>query len=872
MKFARTKIATALACALGLAGTVLLASAPAGAQDIRVEVTGSNIKRVDTEGVAPVQTITRQEIEQSGRSTVAEVLRSITANSGNSFSETFTNSFSKGASGISLRGLGQKSTLVLLNGRRMANYGFAQNLQDTYVDLNSIPSAAIERIEILKDGASAVYGSDAIGGVVNIILRQDYQGAEVTASAGISSESDLNEYRVALAGGMGQLSRDKYNILATFDYFKRDQIVAADRPFLAQQDFRAIPGGNFDNSLNAGTYRRPSSTRAPFATCPANQVFDIHQFPGTSTLNGSGCAYNPAPFIALFPEAERVAFLTHGEIQFSPNITGFAELSLSSTKTNQTSTPAPFGATSVAFDPTTGGVRRISNILPISNPNNPFPTGVTGIQYSFFDVGPRDSEITSDSGRLLAGLKGSVRNWDWEVAGGHSESKDKQRDFNRVNAFVLTQVVADGTYNFLNPSATPAVTQALRVNPTRNSKSKLDFADAKISSDLAQLPAGPLGFAAGIEYRRESIDDRPDVLLTSGAVVGQGATGSVGSRNVLAGYLELRVPIVKTLEAQLAVRHDRYSDFGNATSPKVGLRWTPVKELLLRGSYSEGFRAPTLPENSKGSSTFFVNVSDTDPTSQQFGTVQSVAGVFQANPELKAEKSKNLNLGFVLEPVTDLSFGLDYYKIRQNDVITANGFQFIVDNADKFPGQVVRDPTQGNIIVFVSDKFRNLIFVETSGFDFDFKKVIRTETAGKFTVASSWSYILHYKSILAVGEPVGDFVDSNEFGQSFPRYRGNISLTWERGPWTSSLNYRYINGWDQFNAAVPPAQARVGSYKDADLYLAYEGFKNLKIFGSVQNLLDTSPPFDPSETNRWDFSQHDWRGRYFTLGLKYTFK
>lgn len=238
---ARTRLAAAVAAVLACSAQ------PAAAQQAqkveKIEVTGSNIKRVDQEGPAPVQVITREQIERTGANTVAEVIRNLPSNSTGSFDETFTGSFARGSAGVSLRGLGQKSTLTLVNGRRVAVYSFAQNLQDGFVDLNSIPLAAIERIEILKDGASAIYGSDAIAGVVNVILRKDYAGAELSISGGVTSHSDGEEVHVSGAIGSGNPATDRYNIMLAADYFKREPIWARDRDLTANGDYRHIPGG-----------------------------------------------------------------------------------------------------------------------------------------------------------------------------------------------------------------------------------------------------------------------------------------------------------------------------------------------------------------------------------------------------------------------------------------------------------------------------------------------------------------------------------------------------------------------------------------------------------------------------------------------------
>jgi iron complex outermembrane receptor protein len=855
---------------LGAAQLVFAQQTPTPQRVEKIEVTGSNIKRIDVEGVAPVQVITKTDIERTGKSTVADVLRSISANSGNSLNEVFTNSFSPGAAGASLRGLGQKNTLVLLNGRRMANYGFAQNLQDTYVDLNTIPATAVERIEVLKDGASAVYGSDAIGGVINIILRNDYRGAEVGISGGTSSEGGLNEYRASIAGGVGDLAKDRYNLIASLDYLKRDLLLASERDFTRDQDTRQYQGGAL-NWASIGTYR--TTPRQPFATCGTSipgVLVPGAQLASTGTL----CAYNPASVITLFPKTERLAFLGRGTFELSPSLSAFAEASYSNNKTFQTATASPLSNTSVAYNPDTGGVRIINGTLPVGNSSNPFTTPVA-INYAFLDVGPRNTEINSKSYRVLGGLKGNAGNWDWETGLGHAENKVGQINYNRVDALLLLSAIVNNTYNFLNPRNGSVTANTLRINPRRDSLSKLDFADFKVSSEIATLPAGPLGFAAGLEYRKESIVDRPDALLTTGHVLGQGSTATDGSRDNTAGFFEFSVPVLKNLEMQVAGRQDKYSDFGSAFSPKFGIKWNPSRELIIRGTVSRGFRAPTLPENARSSATFFTSVVDTFAGSPNVGRSVNIAGVFAGNQNLKPERSRNYNFGAVWEPSQDLNIGLGYYKIEQNNVVSSNGFQTVVNNPAQYPGQILRGADGTLIAVF--DQFRNLALNETSGVDLDFRYTFRTAGMGKFTINGDWVFVSTFKSQPAVGQDIVDYVDSNGFlGGGVPRYRGRLGLTWDQGNFSTTLNRLYNHSWDQQQVSVPPAQARIGAYTQYDLFVAYNGFKNLKLYASVQNLLDTKPPFDPqnggtSTTVQYDISQNDLRGRYFTIGAKYSF-
>ncbi len=834
-------------------------------------MTGSNIKRTEIEGVNPVQTITRKEIERTGQATVAELLRSISANSGQSYNETFTNSFSPGASGIALRGLSQKNTLVLLNGRRVANYGFAQNLQDTYVDLNAIPIGAVERIEVLKDGASAIYGSDAIAGVVNVILRKDYQGGEIGASYGKSYEGGMAEKQGSAIIGFGNPGADRFNVMIAANYFKRDLTLYTDRNYINDQDFRRFGGLN-NISTAAGTYQRSAASspnRVPFASCGANgfpgYVAPISNF--SATLIGSACAYNPAPYLTLFPESTREQVVAAGTFDIVPGLQAFADLTYSHNETKQTFTPAGFSSTSVAFDPATGGVRRIPAMLPVGHPNNPF-TVPTNISYTFFDIGPRDADLTSKFYRALGGFKGSIGKWDWETAYLHSESEEAQHDFNRVDSYVLVNALANRTYNFVNPQLNdPALTSALRINPTRRSLSKLDLVDAKATTEIARLPAGPVGFATGAEFKRESISDRPDSLITNGNVLGQGAARTEGARHVSAAYAEFSVPVIKTVEASLAAREDHYSDFGSAFSPKVGLKFQPIPELLFRATASKGFRAPSLPENAQSSATSFVSVTDRGaPGGPANVTISSVSA---SNPNLSPERSKNYNAGFVFAPDSTSSIGLDLYSIEQKNIVARDSAQFIVNNPGLFPGKLIRDPVTGNLVT-VLRSYRNFDALRTMGYDLDFRKTIALSSLGNFTLNGNWTYLQRYKVQIALNGPLNSYAGSNDF-TALPRTRGTTSLTWDYQAFTTQLTYYYTGAYAQFGSTT--GQGRVGEYRQFDLYVAWEGIKNLKLYGSIQNLGNTHPPFDSGTGNNlpFEFTLYDARGRYFRAGLTYKF-
>ena len=845
----------------------------------KIEVTGSNIKRVDTETVSPVQVITRADIEKTGKLTIGEVLRDIPSNTGNSFNETFTNSFSPGSSGVSLRGLGQKATLVLINGRRTASYGFAQNLQDTFVDLNSIPNSAIDRIEILKDGASAIYGADAIAGVINIILRKDFKGLEISASGGTRYEAGMNEYRTSLTAGVGDIARDRYNILGVVDFYHRDLLTRSETSWLRSGDNTGFPGGTL-NGISSGVATlqlgaNPATgfgNRLGITPCPNGAV----RRPASDFDNrrlGDHCTLNVTPFLTLFPKTDRVGVLVRGAYDISSTMSAFGEFNYSDNKSFQKFTAA-FAPTSQVNQAT--GLTVTTNIrLPATHPNN--PTGASRIlQYAFYELGGRDSDINTKASRGLGGLKGVVGTWDWEAAIGAAKSETTQINYNRVNRFLLTQAFVD-SYNFSAPNQAQADT--LRITPIRVATSKLTFGDIRTSTELTQLPAGPLGFAAGLEYRKESLADRPDALITSGAVLGQGGTATDGSRRSYAVFGEFSVPVTTSFEAQFAARRDSYNDFGSKVSPKVGIKWTVSPQFLLRGTSSRGFKAPTLPEVSPSLATFFTSAFD--PLAPGGGAFVSIAGTVRSNPALKPETSKSNTIGVVFEPNKDLNMSVDFYRIRLNDTIQIP-IQATFNQAGRGLASAIAKITRdasGNALA-ISDQYINLDFQETSGLDFNVNYSMPLMD-GKFSVGLNYGLVLEF---LVPEEPGGkstNVVDLNsgDFTSSVPRYKGNISATYSKGAWTTSATYRYIHSTDQNAAFSAPARLggttpllRVGAYYDIDLFASYEGFKNLRLTGSIRNALNRRPPFDVSYGSGIDFTQYDARGRFFSAGATYSFK
>ncbi|WP_223807136.1 TonB-dependent receptor [Montanilutibacter psychrotolerans] len=835
-----------------------------------VQVTGTNLKRTDEAGVNPVLVIDRAQIEKSGKVSVSDLLRSLTVNSGNSFNEQYTGSFAAGSAGVSLRGLSQKNTLVLVNGQRVASYGFAQETQDNFVDLNALPLGAIERIEILKDGASALYGSDAIAGVVNLILRRRIEGIEVDGSFGAATEGGINQGKVGLRAGIGDPDSDGYSLRFSFDALKRGQLNADERELTRDGDYRDQPGGKLAGwSTQGGGYL--SNPRAPvrFDTCPNGTVARPYADFG-SPLPGEACAFNTQAFRTLLPDAQRYQASLAGDVWFNDNLQGYAELLYSQSRNGAFfGPPLSVGAGLRAYDAASGRLVDVPAVLPPGHPANPYGVA-TPFEYTFLDLGPRYKTNYSQFQRALVGLRGKGEVWDWEVAANYSQSEQREYVRNFVNRYAFEQVLADGSYDFSNPASTPAPLDALRLSTRRPGTYRLASVNAKVSGFPWQLWAGDVGVAAGVEFRRETQDARTSPQVLSGTELRPAINLIDGTRDVSAAFVELSLKPFETVEVQLAGRGDNYSDFGSAFSPKLGVRWQPSEAWLLRLNASRGFRAPSLPEIAQSTTISYGGVIDPfDPV--QPGATRGVTVLRAGNPDLQPERSSNINLGALWAPNADTSLGIDVYRIEQQDLIGSDSVQKIVSNPQQYPGRVTRD-AQGRLQL-VENRYTNQGTLTTTGFDIEGRKRWSVGNS-KVTVDGTWTRLLSFKQPEAEGEPAQEGAGGNRFG-ALPKWRGITSLGVVRGDWNAQLSWRYVGGYEQQVVGAssnPGLQAKVDDSHRFDLYVGYEGLRNTTLYASVQNLADSQPPFDPAGgALPYDISQYDALGRFVTVGFKYKF-
>lgn len=863
--------------------SALLLPAAAGAQTSgetprtlnTVSVTGSNIRRAEAEGSNPVQVIDRETLATSGKITVADALRAISANTGNATNETSNSGWASGSAGIGLRGLSQKNTLVLLNGRRLANYGFPSNgLSDTFVNLNALPLVAVERIEVLKDGASAVYGSDAVAGVVNIITRQSFEGLEVGGSYGTSDEGGLDTVRGRVVGGFGDLDSDGFNVLASVEGYTRDRLDQDQRALTRSGIYSDLPGGRWNGWSAKGARFLVGGRSVPLldaaGNCPEGMTLTASA--PIDGLAGDTCAINLAPYTTLIPSTERYQAYVNATVRLTDRADLFGEALYSRIHGASIFGSSPYFTLEggrFALNAQTGLAEPVSNLLPADNPYNPYGVA-TPIEYTFFDLGQSLKTNRSDAFRLLGGARGRGDRFDWEVAAFFAKSTEEETvAAGFANRFPLAQSLADGTLNLHAPGATsPAVLDAIRLSTVREAQSSLHGVDFKFNGDLVDLPAGAVGFAAGIEARTESLASRNPWQIDAGLQVRPAIAAVDGERDVVALYAEFNVPIVQGLELQLAGRGDDYSDFGSAFSPKAGLRWQALDTLLVRASASRGFRAPSLSENSASTNISYGTVVDPyDPDIA--GSRQSPTFFTVGNTELDPERTKSYNVGLVVSPRADTSLSLDWYRIELDNLIGTNNTTTIVQANNA--ADVIRD-SRGKLVA-VYNRYQNLSTLKTSGLDAEFNRTIRTG-AGDFRIASVYTHVLDYSRPQVVGGPLVDYAGSN-LGPSLPRNKLTSRFGWSIGDFETALTWYRTGGYDQkASVAATAVQSRVDSYDQFDLYAGWSGIEGLTVYAKVDNVLDETPPHDasfPGIRAPYDFSQYDLRGRYFQVGFDYRF-
>ncbi|AGK50284.1 tonB dependent receptor family protein [Burkholderia thailandensis MSMB121] len=847
---------------------------PGVAQIKRFEVTGSLIRSADKVGFQQVQTVTAKDIQDSGYTNVADFLRGVSANSASSWSEGQTNGFAAGGAGIALRGLSEKYSLVMVDGQRVAPYAFASNGTDTFFDLNTLPLNIIDRIEIVKTGAVSQYGSDAIAGVVNIITKHNYQGLQLDGSYSGATQGGDGTTKFSILGGFGNLNSDRFNITAAASYYKSNGFTIADRDTTKNQDFTNRAGGL---SLLAPSFWQTNggATAQALSNCPfggAVRPAASNYLSAGAGMGGTVCGFNSAESTSIAPWTERLSAKVHADFKIDDKTTAFADLWESNNTTVQNNGVLTVGSPttpSLVLNPATGKLSQFNSVVPASNPYNPFGVD-TPLAYTF--PAAASDRTSSNFWRAATGVKGSFAlpygDWDWSAAYTHSQSVVSNTFNNVLNASVVNDIYQNGTLNFANPSATPNAFNGLYMKTSNLGVSKLDALDATLSTpNLFKLPTGDVGFGLGAQFLHESEFIGQGSEALSGQVLNPLTQSVSGSRNVAAVYYQFDIPIIKNLTFSQSGRYDHYSDFGGAFSPRFALRYQPIKEFTMYGSYNRGFRAPTFVENTPSQ-----NIGLQTYGNSLINTLQT------GNTSLQPERTRNINIGFQASPTRYTDFGFDFYKIFIDNVIGQASLNSVV--AANNPSQVVRDPVTGQI-TYVVLPYQNLGTLETDGFEMTFRQALPTKY-GTFTLSADWAYVHHFNigfpGAATVDSAGNNFAITQPFGASIPRWKGNTSLNWAYRKWNATLSWEFTGPYAQALGVAAPTQAadHVGSYSQFNLYASYTGFKNWTLYGGINNIFDRAPPFDPVwqnalNQNGYDQSLYMYYGRVIQVGATYRF-
>jgi|GEM_PF-457290 len=818
----------------------------------RVEVTGSNIKRSSRETSSPIDVITAKDIQASGARTALDVMKMIPAIGNDGFNDTPTqNSFSRGVATVSLRNQSATSTLVLINGRRMspAAYANPNNGTSTLYDLNRIPSSSIERVEVFKDGASAVYGSDAIAGVINFITKNNYQGLETKVLAGANEQNDYTRQTLSVTAGIGDVAANGYNVFVGIDYTHKGRSMVGDSTdkHIHADDYRAInlrrnPYGSYlyndqpwlIKESAPGNKSFPVTSAANMVTagnCPAsekisNTTSDVYGITTGGLANRTFCNYNLDQFAEMQNPGNDIGVMSRGTLKLSDNLTGFAEVNFSRSKRHYLAAPRTISGTAISYSifNINGIAGSFQPILEVGHPDNPFPNARAAVQMRFPSASG-SYDLTNTAYRALAGVRGTVgKDIDWESALLMDRSHRDEYYYGFLRLPVLRQMLGTA-YGGTNRSLASIAADKDLSHPILNGGTGDIYQwDLKASTEVGQLPGGAIGLAGGIEIRRESINLVPDPDVAAGNVFGLANTNVKGSRNVESAFVEVVAPLTKTLELDLAGRVDKYPHLKANFVPKIGAKWTANSVLTLRGDYSEGFRAPAVSQSVPGGAQYFLNGivdpircnTSVSPAAPKPGAdptdcSKSVAGVGGYNPNLRPENSYSSSFGVILSPIKDVDVLATWWRIRKNSEVALAGGQSIIDHPEAYPANLlVRDTNPALLLngqagtgplLTIATPWLNQGSTMTEGLDLEFKSIKRIFESVKWTTSIAGTYMLKYERIEKPGYASNNLVgtrggvaDWATSAPDVPRLKLRASSTFDMGSNSVMIAANYVSG------------------------------------------------------------------------------
>jgi len=878
--------------------SLMLALAPAGAlraqavPDITdanteqrintVQITGSRLKRTDSETPSPVQIVGREEITRSGAASLSEVLQRLPSNTGFTYNQNDTaNTY--GSASVALRGFNAGATLVLINGRRVAPFGFPSFGTAAFVDINQIPVEAIDRVEVLLDGASAIYGSDAIAGVVSVILRRDYRGVEATGRYGRSSHGDAAEREASLAFGGGDFAADGYNIFANFAHSDQAPVLASARWHSRTADYR--PFGLLDHR---SAYAYPGNLYALDNATFLQPLAPCANIGEAGSPVAGRCVYDQAKARDIVVESRRDSLFVAGTARLPLGFELFGDATVGRTLFRSQQPSLSTGT--YAF---TGTLAEPFIRLPVSHAQNPYPNEVA-LRYRFADE-PLFIVPTSDTQRVVVGLRHpNLGGWDVESGLLWSRSNTRVATTGVINDRVLLNEVldADGRarpgFGFGNPSANdPALMARLYPRLVDTGRAWTASIDLRGTRELPfRLPGGMLQIAVGSELRRERFDSQLDPRTESGEVTGVFGSIGGGSRTIGSAFAELSLPLTRSLEALLAARFDHYSDFGSTTNPKLGLKWKALPGVALRATYATSFRAPSLIEVHTAPTIGFAEVRDPRncavPDLANPSCDETIRAVIGGDAALKPERSRSFTAGIVVEPWRDASFTVDAFRSSRRDQIAVVDPNYLLAHESDYPGAVVRGADGSLQLLNLQNT--NIGSGRVSGIDASVSARRPFGGLGVFGIEGSYEWLPHAWQTPTRDAPTLDYAGT--YVQ--PKSRARLSLSWDHGDWKSTLsaNYTgsYLRAFSAADTTCPydesgtnhPELCRIKPWRTLDLFVGYTGIPHLDLGLAVINLDNVQAPFDEQRVSgsfaAYNSAFHSPVGRFFKLSARYTFR
>jgi outer membrane receptor protein involved in Fe transport len=895
-----SRLNLAAAISLSLAA-VANAQNPSASELEEVVVTGSRLPQVGLQSAAPVTVLDRSEIEATGATSVGELLRELPVATA-STSDTASRG-NGGSATVALRGLSAVNTLVLINGRRTLS-----NNEGGTVDLNSIPFEAVERVEVLQDGASAIYGSDAIAGVVNVIMRREFDGLTLKGGYGTSSRSDLDNRELSATFGQ---DGEKGGFVFNASWREADGNFIADRPISRDPDWRAQGGRNFRDPLPVvavvqglpGFGQQERVLREGVTQAATTGDFRAFSFPDTGdplSVGNDGINYWLYETSASDITQSNISFI--GDHDVGGGVTAFIEASFNRRKSQGYLAPDYFGA--VFGDPI---------VMSANNDFNPFGADLS-IARTIGEQplrGRRQSQVTSDVARFVGGVEGEIGGWKWDVSYNHQNLDQLNFTGEGVLREQLQQAAGDSDVcraagngcvpiNLLGGpgSITPEMLDFISADSYSSAKASMQSAVANFAGTLFSMPAGEVRMAIGTEFRREkySLDNDRNAELNAFIARSVSPDAFPPEREVKEVYAEFAVPLlkdvtgVKSLDLDLAGRYSRYNRFGSTSNPKVGLKWRPFDALLVRSSWGTGFRAPTFAEAFGGQTRGFNTI--VDPCAgPNFASLPGCGGrqapanttgafvLSGGNPDLEPEEADNLTVGLVFTPsfVPRLAVTLDYYRITKEAIIGSISRNFILaENAanGSYADRITRDPGNHSVTEIIATR-ANLLDQSIKGFDFGLQYETDENPIGTFLFRTDLTYLDTFAQSPAPGAPpvrrVGLYDDATG---TLARLRGTARLGWERGGFMVSTAARYVGGVENNGSLLVDGEhLQADSYFQNDWTASYdfEG-AGTKLTLVLENVFDEMPPFlEGNFANGFDAGSFNSRGRYYMMRVEKAF-